>query len=54
MHDTSAKLYAIFPKVEKFARSNREFLKAFSEAMNKVIENTKGVDLYEVGGKTSF
>lgn len=38
-------------KVERFARSNDEFYSAFGRAMVKVIENTKGIPLYNIGGK---
>lgn len=40
-----------FFQVEAFARSNDVFYEVFGRAMTKVIENTKGVELYSVGGK---
>ena len=38
-------------QVDRFADSNDLFYNVFAHAMKKVIENTKGVELYEVGGR---
>lgn len=44
--------FCVIVQVDRFASSNDLFYNVFSSAMIKVIENTKGVELYNVGGKT--